>query len=221
MKAIGRPSQAVIGFALTLILCALCFPAQAQQPKAYRIGVITGGGAYYETIDGLRAGLKQLGFEEGKQFVLAIRDTKGDVAKAAEEAARDLEQEKVNLIYATQTTVTIAAKRVTAHTPIVFCAGTDPVVVGLVNSFANPGGRLTGVYSMTADLTEKRLEILKDIIPKLRRVVTFYNPRRELSIESAKQAREEAQRLGIELVETRGFRRGTKGERASAHGRGG
>ena len=70
--------------------------AEAQQPKAYRIGVITGGGAYYETIDGLRAGLKQLGFEEGKRFVLAIRDTKGDVAKAAEEAARNLEQEKVN-----------------------------------------------------------------------------------------------------------------------------
>jgi ABC-type uncharacterized transport system substrate-binding protein len=174
--------------------------AEAQQPKTYRIGVITGGGAYYETIDGLRAGLKQLGFEEGKRFVLAIRDTKGDVAKA-EEAARNLEQEKVNLIYTTQTTVTIAARRATANIPIVFCAGTDPVVVGLVDSFANPGGRLTGVYSSTADLTGKRLEILKEIIPKLRRVVTFYNPRRALSIESAKEARKEAQRLGVAVVE--------------------
>src|SRR4029453_14672413 len=158
--------------------------AETQQPKTSRIGAITGGGAYYETIDGLRAGLKQLGFEEGKRFVLAIRDTKGDVSKA-EEAARNLEQEKVNLIYTTQTTVTIAARRGTANIPIVFCAGTDPVVVGLVDSFANPGGRLTGVYSSTADLTGKRLEILKEIIPKLRRVVTFYNPRRPLSIESA------------------------------------
>jgi putative tryptophan/tyrosine transport system substrate-binding protein len=182
-------------------MLALYSSAQAQQPKAHRIGVITGGGEYYETIEGLRAGLKQLGFEEGKRFVLAIRDTKGDVAKAAEEAARNLEREKVNLIYATQTTVTIAARRATANIPIVFCAGTDPAGVGLVDSFANPGGRLTGVYSMTADLTEKRLEILKEIIPKLRRVATFYNPRRPMSIESAKQAREEAKRLGVEVVE--------------------
>jgi ABC-type uncharacterized transport system substrate-binding protein len=186
--------------ALGAMLNALCVSVQAQQPKAYRIGVITGGGAYYETIDGLRAGLKQLGFEEGKRFVLAIRDTKGDV-KAAEAAAKNLEQEKVNLIYTTQTTVTIAARRATANIPIVFCAGTDPVVVGLVDSFANPGGRLTGVYSSTADLTGKRLEILKEIIPKLRRVLTFYNPGHALSIESAKHAREEAQRLGMELVE--------------------
>jgi ABC-type uncharacterized transport system substrate-binding protein len=197
MKTAAGPSL----FLAAVMLLAVAVTVEAQQPKAYRIGVITGGGAYYETIDGLRAGLKQLGFEEGKRFVLAIRDTKGDVAKAAEEAARNLEQEKVNLIYTTQTTVTIAARRVTANTPIVFCAGTDPVVIGLVDSFANPGGRLTGVYSSTADLTGKRLEILKEIIPKLRRVVTFYNPRRALSIESAKQAREEAQRLGVEVVE--------------------
>jgi putative ABC transport system substrate-binding protein len=158
---------------ITAIVLSFVHRAEAQQIKAYRIGVITGGGAYYETIDGLRAGLKQLGFEEGKRFVLAIRDTKGDVAKAAEEAARNLKQEKVNLIYATQTTVTIAARRATANIPIVFCAGTDPVAIGLVDSFANPGGRLTGFYSMTADLTGKRLEILKEIILKLRRVVTF------------------------------------------------
>jgi len=194
-------SRHIICIALGALLFALCSHAEAQQPTVYRIGVITGGGAYYETIDGLRAGLKELGFEEGKRFVLAIRDTKGDVAKAAEEAARNLEQEKVNLIYTTQTTVAITARRATANIPIVFCAGTDPVGVGLVDSFANPGGRLTGVYSMTADLTGKRLEILKEIIPKARRVVTFYNPRRATSIESAKQAREEAQRLGIEVVE--------------------
>src|SRR4030095_126420 len=197
-----RPAGPSLFLAAAMLLLAVAVTVEAQQPKGYRIGVITGGGAYYETIDGLRAGLKQLGFEEGKRFVLAIRDTKGDVAKAAEEAAKNIEQEKVNLIYTTQTTVTIAARRATANIPIVFCAGTDPVVVGLVDSFGNPGGRLTGVYPSTADLPGKRLEILKEIIPKLRRVVTFYNPRRPLSIESAKQAREEAQRLGGEGVDS-------------------
>src|SRR5262245_61117211 len=101
MRKAARPAILV-----AVMLLAVAVIVEAQQPKAYRIGVITGGGAYYETIDGLRTGLKQLGFEEGKRFVLAIRDTKGDVGKAAEEAARNLEEEKVNLIYATQTTVT-------------------------------------------------------------------------------------------------------------------
>jgi putative ABC transport system substrate-binding protein len=174
--------------------------AQAGQAKVYRVGVITAGGPWYETIDGLRVGLRKLGFEEGKQFVLAIRDTKGD-AKAAEEAARNLEQEKVDLIYTTSTSVTIAARRATADIPIVFCAGTDPVVLGLVDSFAKPGGRLTGVYTRSTDLTAKRLEILKEMVPKIRRVVTFYDPRSPVAIESAKLAREEARRLRVEFVE--------------------
>ena len=71
---------------LCALLLALSYSASAQQPKIYRVGVVTAGGAWYEVIDGLRAGLKQLGFEEGKQFTLAIGDTKGD-AKAAEKAA--------------------------------------------------------------------------------------------------------------------------------------
>ena len=174
--------------------------AEAQQPKVYRVGVITAGGVFYEIIDGLRVGLRELGFEEGKQFVLAIRDTKGD-AKAAEEAARNFEQDKVNLIYTTQTSVTIAAKRATTDIPIVFCAGADPVPLGLVESFAKPGGRLTGVYSRVTDLTAKRLEILKEMVPKLRRVVTYYDPSNPVAIPSAKLAREEAARLGVEFVE--------------------
>ena len=124
--------------ALCAMLSALCSSAEAQQP-IYRLGVVTAGGAFYEVIDGLRAGLRQLGLEEGKQVNLAIRDTKGD-AKAAEEAAKKFEQEKVNLIYTTQTSVTIAAKRGTVEIPIVFCAGSDPVDLGIVESFAKPGG---------------------------------------------------------------------------------
>jgi putative tryptophan/tyrosine transport system substrate-binding protein len=186
---------------LSTMLFALSFPAQAQQPKVHRIGVLLPGDAWYEIIDGLRVGLKELGLEEGKQIVLEIRDTKGDL-KAAEEAARNLEQEKVNLIYATRTSVTIAAKRATADIPIVFCAGSDPVVLGLVESFAKPGGRLTGVYEPGTDLTAKRLEILKEIVPKLRRVVAFYDPRNPVASESAKLAREEIARLrGVQFVE--------------------
>ena len=188
-------------FLLATVLLAAVPLAEAQQTKLYRVGVLIPGIAYaYEIVDGLRVGLRELGLEEGKQYVLEIRDTKGD-AKAAEEAARNLEQEKVNLIYATRTSVTIAAKRATADIPIVFSAGADPVVLGLVESFAKPGGRLTGIYEPGTDLTAKRLEILKEIVPKLRRIVTFYDPRSPVGIESSKSARAAAKQLGVELVE--------------------
>jgi putative ABC transport system substrate-binding protein len=177
---------------LATVLMTSARPAEAQQAKAYRVGVLLPGEAWYEIIAGLRTGLREVGLEEGKQIVLDIRDTKGDL-KAAEEAARNLEQEKVNLIYGTRTSVTIAAKRATVDIPIVFCAGTDPVVLGLVESFAKPGGRLTGVYEPGTDLIAKRLEILKEIVPKLRRIVTFYEPRNPVAIESSKLARAAAQ----------------------------
>ncbi|HEX2929434.1 MAG TPA: ABC transporter substrate-binding protein [Candidatus Binatia bacterium] len=174
--------------------------ASAQQQKVARIGILVPGEQWREIVDGLRVGLKELGIEEGKQLVLSIRDWKGD-AKMAEELARKFEQEKVSLIYATSTNSAVAARRVTAEIPVVFCAGTDPVVIGLVDSFAHPGGRLTGVYHRSTDLVAKRLEILKEAVPKLRRVVTFYDPRRATTIESSKQFREAAGQMGIQFVE--------------------
>jgi putative tryptophan/tyrosine transport system substrate-binding protein len=185
---------------LMILLIASIHFAEAQQPKPRRIGVITSGGLWYETIDGLRVGLRQLGLEEGKQFTLVVRDTKGD-SRAAEEAASNMEREKVDLIYTTQSSVSIAAKRTTKDIPIVFSAGSDPVVLGLVESFAKPGGRLTGVYNPVTDLTAKRLEILKEIVPKLHRVVTFYDPGNAVASQSAKFAREASPSRGIELIE--------------------
>jgi putative ABC transport system substrate-binding protein len=182
------------------VFFALCSSVQAQETKVPRVGILVPGEAWYEIIDGLRAGLKQLGLEEGKQITLAIRDWKGD-PKAAEATAKSFEQEKINLIYATSTNSTITARQATAEIPIVFCAGTDPVVVGLVDSFAKPGGRLTGVYHPITDLTAKRLEILREMVPKLRRVVTFYDPRLRTGIESSKLAREAAQQMGLQLIE--------------------
>jgi putative ABC transport system substrate-binding protein len=199
-ETLAKPQHSVLALALCALLFALCASAEAQQQKIYRVGVLLPGGPWYEIVEGLRLGLKQLGLEEEKQISLAIREWKGD-AKAAEAAAKNFEQEKVNLIYTPSTNSTIAARRATAEIPIVFCAGTDPVVLGLVDSFAKPGGRLTGMYQPATDLTAKRLEILKEIVPKLRHVVTFYDPQRPTAIESSKLAREAAQRMGVQLVE--------------------
>jgi len=185
---------------LCALIFAICVPAEAAEVKLYRVGVILQGGPFYTMVDGLRDGLKELGFVEGKQILLEIRDTRGDL-EAVEEAASSLEREKVNLLYTVATSVTIAAKQSTANTPIVFNAGTDPTVVGLVESFAKPGGRLTGVHFLTTDLTGKRLEILRELLPKLHRVVTFYNPSNASAAEFAKQGREAARRLKVQFIE--------------------
>jgi len=98
-----------VAYILILALFALPLAVEAQQARVYRVGVVLHGGPYYLAIDGLRDGLRELGLEEGKQFVLHVRDGKGDL-KSVAAAARSLEGEKVDLIYAVNTSVTLAAR---------------------------------------------------------------------------------------------------------------
>jgi ABC-type uncharacterized transport system substrate-binding protein len=197
----GSMKQKLVSFALAALLLVVGLPVQAQQQKAPpRVGVLLQGGPWYDAVDGLRQGLKELGLEEGKQFTLDIRDGKGDL-KAVEEAARNLERDKVKLIYAVATSVVTTAKQATTDTPIVFVAGTDPVAMGLVEGFVKPGGRLTGVHLLVTDLTAKRLEVLKEILPKLRGVLTFYSPANQVAKQGASLGREEAKRLGLKFIE--------------------
>src|SRR5262245_17936240 len=192
-------SKKVVGLAICAMLLALCPSAETQQAKVYRVGVIHQGGPYVAVVGGLRDGLRQLGYEDGKQILLEIRDTKSD-PKLVDEAAKAFERERINLIYAVTTTVATPVKNVTSQIPIVFAVGTDPVSTGLVQSFGKPGGRLTGVQYSTTDLTGKRLEILKEIL-KLTRVVTFYNPSNRMAMEAATLAREAARHFRVQLVE--------------------
>jgi putative ABC transport system substrate-binding protein len=185
---------------LILALLALPLEGETQQPRVYRVGVVFQGGPYASGVDGLREGLRESGLEEGKQFVLHVREGKGDL-KSAEAAARSLEAEKVDLIVALTTSVTLAVKRATKSVPIVFYAGADPVSTGLVESFRKPGGRLTGIHGQGTDLTAKRLELLKEMIPRLRRVVTFYRPDSPSARQAATIARDVARQLKLELVE--------------------
>jgi len=188
---------------LAAFTAALLLPlhaAHAQGGNVRKVGVILQGGSWYQVVEGLREGLKGLGFEEGRQFVLDIRDMHGEL-KAVEQEARSLEQQQVALIYTLSTSVSVAAKRGTEKTPIVFVAGTNPVVVDLVETIRRPGGRLTGVQFRATDLTGKRLEILLEIAPKVHRIIAFYDPQNPSARESAHEAREAAQRLGLELVE--------------------
>jgi len=186
----------------TAILALLAAPlgVRPQQAGVYRVGVVLLGGQYSAAIDGLRDGLKELGLEEGKQVVFYVRDLNGD-RKLVESAARGLEGEKVDLIYSVATSVTIAVKRATKNVPVVFYAGADPVESGLVQSFSKPGGRLTGTHSRITPLIAKRLELLKEMIPTLRSVALFYDPRNPLATQVNEVARNAAHQLNLQLVE--------------------
>jgi putative ABC transport system substrate-binding protein len=192
-------NRIIVPFLATLVLISVHL-AQAQQTRVYHVGVIHEGGPFYAVVDGLKDGLRELGLAEGKHYVLEIHDLKG-VSSATEAVARNLEREKVDLIFAVPTSVTTAVKRATTAVPIVFAVGTDPVVAGLVQTFARPGGRLTGVhYQQVADVTAKRLEILKQLLPNLHRVMTFYDPGNAAAVAAAKAAEQAARQLDIEIV---------------------
>ena len=186
----------LLGAALMLPLAALAQPGG----KVHRIGVIHLGGAYEAVLQGMRAGMKEAGLTEGKQFILHVRNTRGSL-RDVESSAKQLVDERVDLLFTITTSATVAAKKATRDIPIVFYAGNDPVRVGLVKSFAQPGERLTGVHHRATDLTAKRLEAVRRVLPKARRVVMFFNPDVGSARDGLVFARDVAPKLGFEIVE--------------------
>jgi putative ABC transport system substrate-binding protein len=186
--------------AFILATGALAVGRAGAQASAPRIGAIIYSSENAPVIDGLRAGLKDLGAAEGRDFSLDVVDAGADT-KAVEEAARRFERERVRLIYCTPTSAAIPVRRATGEVPVFFCVGTDPVAAGLVQGFAKPGGRLTGVHYLTTDLSAKRLELMKELLPKLHRVLIIYNPGNVAAQESVRVARQGAKSLGIVLIE--------------------
>src|SRR5829696_768631 len=132
-------------------------------------------GPHFAGLAGLREGLQAAGLQEGSSLLLEVRGGTGEY-RDVESGAAELERQGVNVLVAFSTSAALAAQRATADVPIVFAAGSDPVAFRLVESIARPGGRLTGVHTVIADSTAKRFELLREIVPNLRRVVSFYNP---------------------------------------------
>jgi putative ABC transport system substrate-binding protein len=174
--------------------------SEAQPVKSKHVGVVLLGGPHYAGLAGLREGLKLAGLEEGSSLVVDVRDGKGDLGAIGIGAA-ELERQGVNVIVSFSTSATLATQRATLNVPIVFAAGSDPVTFGFVESIPRPGGRLTGVHTVIADSTAKRFELLREMVPTLRRVVTFYNPAGPSPSAAARAARAAAREVGVELIE--------------------
>src|SRR5215813_6360610 len=158
--------------ALCSLLLASCSSVQAQQQgKVFRIGYLDGSTAFGNAalVDAFRQELSKLGWIEGKNIAFERRFAEGKTERLPELVA-DLVRLKVDLIVVSGTPNALAAKKATTTIPIVMAYARDPVGSGLIASLARPGGNVTGTSSLAEELNTKRLEILKDAIPKLARV---------------------------------------------------
>lgn len=169
----------------------------AQRSKVFKIGILTDAMVpWHSSTEGFREGLKEFGYIEGKNVVFEIRAAQGDLARLRKLAAELVEQ-KPDLLFC----VSDACQRHTGQTPIVFTQVSDPVRLGLVESIARPGGNITGIANLRAELTAKRLELFKETVPSLRRVLVTYDSTKTEEREALASAKSEASRLKLILIE--------------------
>jgi len=201
-------SKKVVGLAICAVLLTLSFLAEAQQPKKEaRIGFLVPGSAsgYASLTDAFRQGLRELGYVEGKNIVIEYRYTEGKLDPLPE-LATDLVRLKVDVIITASTPDALATKQRTGTIPIVMAVSGDPLGSGLVASLARPGGNVTGLTSIASDLSGKRLELLKEVVPRIDRLAVLGNPSNVLTASTMRETEVAAQALQVkvQIVEVRG-----------------
>jgi len=186
-------------------LCALLFgfdaSAYAQQPKKVaRVGYLAAVSAAADAprLEAFRQGLRELGYVEGQNIIIDFRHEAGSFERLPE-IANELIGQKPDVLVGVTTNAAQALKKATTTIPIVFMGVTDPVTAGLVESLPRPGGNTTGVTNMAAILTGKRLELLKETIPKVSRVAVLWDRQAPGSVPQWEESQVPARELGIKL----------------------
>ena len=158
---------------LCAVLFALGFSAEAQQrPNSLKIGYLAITSRDVESparLEAFRKGLSDLGYQEGQNFVIESRYAEGDLERLFPQA-KDLVDLRVDIIVAADVRAARAATKASGTIPIVLAGGRDPVEAGVVASFARPGGNVTGLTNVTAELLGKRIDLLKETVPKIARL---------------------------------------------------
>jgi putative ABC transport system substrate-binding protein len=187
--------------AALLVIWAALTAASAAAPRStpYRIGVLISRAPFQQTLEGLRDGLEQLGYHEGKEVTFIIEDAQGEVANMASRAAK-LVESKPDVLFTITTGPSIAAKQATTTIPIVFAVVADPLGSSLIATYASSQNNLTGITNYAGPLSGKRLEILRDIAPGVRRVLALVAPQELVATVSFQFLAEAAPKLGIELL---------------------
>jgi len=185
-----------------LLIAVMISPSTAGSQAAkqlHRVGILNGEPTVATpTIQGLKAGLRAEGLQEGRDLVFDIRPTQGEQAAAIKLAAV-VANGKPDVIVTVGEHEARAASAAAPRIPVVFTKIGDPVAIGLVNSLSHPGGQLTGISDLIVDLVPKRLEIAKELVPNLRRVLAVYHAQDPVSAAAARKALETAPRLRIRV----------------------
>jgi putative ABC transport system substrate-binding protein len=187
----------IIPLALGLLVAPLATEAQ-QAGKVYRIGFLSTNPPPAHVWEALMDGLRERGYSEGQNLVFERRFSEGNAERFPEFAA-EMVRLRVDLILAGTTPAALAAKNATQTIPIVIPTANDPVRAGLVESLARPGGNVTGLSTISADLIGKRLELLKDVVPGLSRVVVLWNVANPANASVWQEAQTAARALGLLL----------------------
>jgi putative ABC transport system substrate-binding protein len=188
-------------FLLCTLLFVLSAPVEGQQPKKVpRVGYLAAVSASADAprLEAFRRGLRDLGYVEGQNIIVEYRHENRDFDRLPILAA-ELLRLNLDVLVAVTTNAALAAKKTTGTIPIVFMGVTDPITAGLVESLARPGGNSTGITNMAAILTGKRLEFLKETIPKVSRVAVLWDPQAPGSIPQWKESQLPARELGLQL----------------------
>ena len=197
----GMGKKAIIVFLVGLALASVDL-AGAQQPtgKVKRIGYMATGSVSSDRnrIDTFRRGLRDLGYVEEKNIVIEYRYAEGKPDRLPGLAA-ELVGLKVDVIVVSGGTSTKAAKNATQIVPIVMTNVSDPIEIGVVDSLARPGGNITGLTTQAPELGGKRLELLKEIVPKLSRVAALGNPDTLSYTRQMKEAEIAAQAISLQV----------------------
>jgi putative ABC transport system substrate-binding protein len=186
--------------ALLIAFVALTELAEAQPANKAKVGELVFREGYGLGVGRqvFRQQLRDLGYIEGKSIVFETRSAKGNIDQFPILAA-ELVRVKVDLLVASSTNEARVFKKATTEIPIVFHITTDPVADGLVDSLARPNGNITGVTTITAVLAGKRLELLKETVPKLKRVAILWDSRGDSSVQYRKESQVAAAKLGLEV----------------------
>jgi putative tryptophan/tyrosine transport system substrate-binding protein len=191
----------ILVYALLILILTTIHLAEAQQAKKIlRIGFLYGGSSsfYSAGIKEILQRLRELGYVEGKNIVFEYRYAEGKLDRLPHLAA-ELVHLKLDLIVTSSMPGVLAAKKASGTVPIVFMTISDPVGSGLVASLARPGGNITGLTILGRELAGKRLELLKEIFPKISRVAVLWNSANAAQIPQWKEAELAAQGVGVQL----------------------
>jgi ABC-type uncharacterized transport system substrate-binding protein len=190
-----------VWFIVPLLLSLLAVPlaATAQPPgQVYRIGYLATTPPPAHRWDALLDGLRERGYSEGRNLVFERRFSEGQAERFPELAA-ELVRLRVDCILVPTTPAALAAKHATQTIPIVILTAIDPMGAGLVESLARPGGNVTGLSLISPDLVGKRLELLKDVVPGLSRVVVLWNAANPANASAWQETQAAAGALGLRL----------------------